>query len=478
MSVALLGLIGFQIFWINNAIKLSNERFDKDVQESLGLVVERLERKDALDHTMNRIKFFPQGNVSVRVDSSESGSFVYQSDDFTRTVEVKVDSDDDGNVFISQNEQVIPNDSMKVRVKRKTELMTWVMDGIVDHENRDDRITLEVIDSLLEDELNNKGIHTHYEFAVFDRRQDSIVIASTSNTSPLIESVHTANLFPNDILGNANYLSVNFPDKSQYLFKDIWTTLITSVLFMAIIIGCFTYALIVIARQKKLAEMKNDFLNNMTHEFKTPLATVSLAAETIGEVKKQDASVSKYLGVIREETKNLEGQVERILEIARMDRGNMKLNLEKNDLRSIVSDSLTKMEFQFREHSANFELKQSSSPLFSNIDSVHFSNVITNILDNALKYNDRDPEVIISMKQEGGFNHVSISDNGIGMSKKEVRHIFEKFYRVQSGDVYRSKGFGLGLSYSLQVIKGHRGAVEVNSVPGKGSEFIVKLPVV
>ncbi len=359
-------------------------------------------------------------------------------------------------------------------------MVTIVLDEIITGPKKiKKRIKIKMLDSLLQEEFSNKGIHIDYDFGVFNSEDDKpVMLHQVSNIEDLKKSNLKATMFPNDIIGNANYLMVNFPDEKQFLFKQIWLTLTSSVVLILVIIGCFAYAILTIIKQKKLSEIKNDFINNMTHEFKTPISTVSLACEALTEkeINQNPKSYNRYLKVIRDENNRLAKQVEKVLQIATMDKKDYKPNFERVDINLLINQAIRNFELQVNKDGGEIRtfLDVNSPAVIA--DEVHLANVVHNLLDNAIKYSPGIPDISITTKTLNGDVLISIKDRGIGMSKDQMKRIFDKFYRVPTGNVHDVKGFGLGLSYVKTIVEEHNGQIEVKSELQKGSKFTIKLP--
>jgi two-component system phosphate regulon sensor histidine kinase PhoR len=504
MSVALFGLIGFQLYWINNVISLSSERFEKDVQESLRSVAQKLERNEMLflasknsfwqpDTSQGRIvasKIIPQDDIKMESDSSQNRVFKFKSNqnsvELLYTEEIKVDTVQ-GAIHVYKKSFAgsghhDPENNVELdvrRVENKTAQLEVVVREILEMETGSEhRVHPNVIDSLLHEEFEEKGIHITYEFGIFNESQNTFVYMQSENEEQLQNSSLKANLFPNDILGNVNYLMVNFPNQNSYLLREISTTLATSAFLIVIIIFCFVYAINTILRQKKLSEIKNDFINNMTHEFKTPLATVSLASEALNEeaIIKDREIYNRYLQVIKEETGRLSDQVEKVLQVATFDRGEFDISKKKINLPDLVDHAVESFKIQVEDKNGVITFKTDSDNYEAELDPTHFLNSIQNLLENALKYSESNPEIAVGLKTGKTGFEISVRDFGIGISKEESKRIFDKFYRVPKGNLHDVKGFGLGLSYVKSVIDAHGGEIEVQSEPGRGSLFTIKIP--
>jgi two-component system phosphate regulon sensor histidine kinase PhoR len=245
-----------------------------------------------------------------------------------------------------------------------------------------------------------------------------------------------------------------------------------------VILCCFYFAISTILKQKKLSDVKNDFINNMTHEFKTPISTISLACEVLQDeaVSKNPTQMNRYLHIIRDENKRLGQQVEKVLQAAMLDRGEVKLKLTEVDMHEVVDTVLQNIGVQIEKRSGRVDLiLEADQPIIA-ADEVHITNIIHNLLDNANKYSVESPQISIHTRSLPDGISIRIADKGIGMTKEAINRIFDRFYRVPTGNVHNVKGFGLGLSYVKTILQGHNGSIRVESEPGKGSTFEVFLP--
>lgn len=270
------------------------------------------------------------------------------------------------------------------------------------------------------------------------------------------------------------YLHIRQP--KNYIIRRTWWMILASVIFTAIIICAFYITIRTVLRQKKLSEMKTDFINNMTHEFKTPMATISLAVDALGyeKVKKNETQLAYYAGIIREENERMHKQVEKILQTAQLEKNSININLQKIDVHEVIKNAAANIVIRMAHENGILDQYLNAQKHDILADEVHFSNIITNLLDNAIKYS-KDPKHIVVETTNGNNKNIiiKIKDNGIGMSKETVAHIFEKFYRAHTGNLHNVKGFGLGLSYVKSVIDAHSAKIKVESTVGKGSAFIL-----
>jgi len=271
---------------------------------------------------------------------------------------------------------------------------------------------------------------------------------------------------------------LNFPNRDSYLLSSMWAMLSSSVLFLLIISIGFATTIYIIFRQKKLSDMKTDFINNMTHELKTPISTISLASEMLKnpDLAQNDALRDKYAGIIYDENQRLGNQVERVLQLAQLERGELKMNLTQVNVHDIINEAIKKTAFKIESRNGKINKHLTMKNPVIMADEVHLTNVIYNLLDNANKYSPESPEITISTKSDHAGMTISVEDKGIGMTREIQRRIFDKFYRLTEGNLHNVQGFGLGLSYVKLIVERLGGTITVSSQPGKGSCFEIFLP--
>ena len=293
----------------------------------------------------------------------------------------------------------------------------------------------------------------------------------------MYNSPYRVALFQKDI-ESPGYLSIYFPNRTSLVLGSVWKTLVLSVIFTGIILFCFWYTIQVIYRQKKLGEMKTDFINNMTHEFKTPIATISLATDSISSpmVVGHPDKIKRFVDIIRQENRRMNSQVERVLQIAQLDKKDFQLKLSDINMHNLIQQAVENFSLQVerREGSLNLELN-AQQPIFKG-DGTHIASVVHNLLDNANKYSPDKPEITIRTRNVPNGIELAVIDKGVGISKEARKHIFDKFYRVHTGNIHDVKGFGLGLSYVKAIVTAHKGFVDVHSEQGKGSTFTLTFP--
>lgn len=302
--------------------------------------------------------------------------------------------------------------------------------------------------------------------------------ADSSNSLNLVYSLEPPSGSNFENLVREELLYVIIPHQQRLVWKEMIWFILGAVLFTLIITTAFFITIRTLLKQKKLSEIKSDFINNMTHEFKTPLATISLAVDALKNDKVvSDPEKAKYFtGIIKEENKRMNKQVETILQAALLDKQEVQLKLKRMDAHDLIASALNNIQLQVEEKNGMLEVSLEAERDIIMADEVHFTNLINNLLDNAVKYSKDNPLIKLSTKNAGNTIRIRIEDNGIGMSKETINRIFEKFYRAHTGNVHNVKGFGLGLSYVKTMVDAHHGTIKAESVLGKGSSFTITIP--
>ncbi len=341
-----------------------------------------------------------------------------------------------------------------------------------------ERINFKMLDQDIRAELLNNGISIPYHFSVntSDGRE---VYRCPDYTEEGEENTYTQVLFRNDPHSKMGVVNIHFPDMSSYIFSSV-KFMIPALIFTGVLLITFIFTIVVIFRQKRFSEMRNDFINNMTHEFKTPISSISLAAQMLKDdtITKSPTMLSHLSGVIVDETKRLRFQVEKVLQMSMFDHKKVtfkKRDLELNELVEGVINTFT-LKVEASGGKIDSSLAATSSKVY--VDEMHLTNVVFNLMDNAVKYKKEDVDIHLNVRTWNDATHVylSIADNGIGIKKENLKKIFEKFYRVHTGNRHDVKGFGLGLAYVKQIVDLHKGTIHAESELGKGTKFIIKLP--
>ena len=341
-----------------------------------------------------------------------------------------------------------------------------------------ERINFKMLDQDIRAELLNNGISIPYHFSVntSDGRE---VYRCPDYTDEGEENTYTQVLFRNDPHSKMGVVNIHFPDMSSYIFSSV-KFMIPALIFTGVLLITFIFTIVVIFRQKRFSEMRNDFINNMTHEFKTPISSISLAAQMLKDdtITKSPTMLSHLSGVIVDETKRLRFQVEKVLQMSMFDHKKVtfkKRDLELNELVEGVINTFT-LKVEASGGKIDSSLAATSSKVY--VDEMHLTNVVFNLMDNAVKYKKEDVDIHLNVRTWNDATHVylSVADNGIGIKKENLKKIFEKFYRVHTGNRHDVKGFGLGLAYVKQIVDLHKGTIHAESELGKGTKFIIKLP--
>lgn len=619
MAVGLLGLVGFQLYWISNALHLQKEQFTYKVTDALQEVVRTLERQEIVYLTQQRLqaeqqrhqlqeigrgqsvptqkpkptppilaktdhepstdpatapsltrrrKLMPNAAVTTPTDvlhptpqplTPEQQAIIeaffrqqnelmaigdwqtqlLQQQRFEQWVDqvmfgqleamnsqmnaepTKIDSLkkrkmkqlrarqmlEKAEASVSQKPSAIPgitNTKSQTVAEQKTEEQSKrikdVLKGLLMSDRplseRVNRITL---DTLLRQALLERGVTIGFDYGVQTSQAglggSQFLFASHGvDADRFVRDGFKAALFPNNILENGNYVYVYFPDQQQFIWSRMGLTLAGSAILILVIMACFYVAITTIMRQKKLADIKNDFINNMTHEFKTPISTISLAVEMAQEqlhtqgnpgitsaAFTDDASLPnprllRYLGIVRDETRRLGSHVEKVLQMALLDKGEIRLKLTAVNVHTIIENVLNTIGLQIEQRGGELDLEFEAENELVEADELHLTNILYNLIDNAIKYSPGQPHLRIQTRSLPEGVSISVTDQGVGMTKEQVGRIFETFYRVPTGNRHDVKGFGLGLSYVKKMMDEHQGQIRVESQPGKGSTFEIILP--
>jgi two-component system phosphate regulon sensor histidine kinase PhoR len=336
-----------------------------------------------------------------------------------------------------------------------------------------------LLEAMLRKEFSRRNIQEDFEYGIYDCFTDSIVygnyVSVDSVTADTVE--HTA---LQKLDKDGHYFGVYFPNRRSTLWEEDgsgWTWIFPAVVTM-IVFGFFAYSVWIILKQKKLSEMKNDFIGNMTHELKTPISTIALSSEVLSDpnIVREPERLREYARIIRSENERLRTQVERVLQLSTLDKGSVELKRETVDLHALVKDVAGHFKLQLHERNTTLGLNLNATSFRVVGDRVHLTNALTNLMDNALKYGKDGGQITLSTRSKGNEFLLSVKDQGIGIRKEDVKHIFERFYRVHTGNVHNVKGFGLGLHYVREIAQAHGGGVSVLSEPGLGSTFTLSLP--
>ncbi len=369
---------------------------------------------------------------------------------------------------------------VKAKMKRLNTLMQRFSFQVSEpNKNPLKRINPQVLDTIIRDELSNRDLPNDYNFAIYSTPDSMLYCKRKEDKSALLQTGFNIPLFPHDIFQHNDQLLLKLDGKLNFILMSMWPMLLSSALFTVIIVFGFAYTVHIIFKQKRLADIKNDFINNMTHEFKTPIATIALANESIKDerVFSNPEKLNYYTTVIKDENQRMLLQVENVLRMAQIDKGELRLKQEVTDMHDVIQNAINKVHLQVEQRNGKTELHAEAKDHTVFGDGNHLLNVVINLLDNAIKYSAENPEIKINTYNENGQFILKVKDNGIGMTKETLKQIFITFYRAQTGNVHDVKGFGLGLSYVKAIVEAHEGSVTAESELNEGSTFTITLPV-
>lgn len=494
VTVALVTLVAIQLYWINSAIKVEESHFHRRVNEAAGNIAYKLQKMELAK------EFSLQQRSEKIMRSLDSLSFAYytqmvqdslnpESHNYSRQFEqLDILKDGDWKTVSRIDSSSAGNNgepdkgSIEENYRKQSEMLSELFEEMISARNPFmgvERYQRASLDSIIGLELINRGLRTDYEFGIFSSVQNRFLVEKTGNfTQAMLDEGFVYPLAPNNLLMNSDYLILYFPRQMHFMLVQLTGMLAISILIVLILIGAFYYAIHTIIRQKKLSVMKTDFINNMTHEFKTPISTVALACEALSDsdIQKSETLYKNYIGIISEENRRLGVMAEKILQTAILEKGELKLRLESFDVHDIIREVVKTMSIQVEIRDGKINTDLQAEPSMLKADRVHITNIITNLLDNANKYTPSKPRIEVSTSNSPEGIIITVSDNGLGISKQNQKKIFEKLYRIPTGNIHNVKGYGLGLSYVKFIVEKHRGSITLDSEPGEGSKFRIFLP--
>ncbi len=459
MSIALVGMMGIQIYLIGDAVKVKEATFVRDVNQAMQQVVMVLEKEEMQRQYAYHVNLINQRANLIAVYDSLKQSM---AQDIQKPM-----SQEEYSAFI-----------------RRTTIAEQELQEMIFGYNEANSVSKEMqptrIDSMVRVELKRYGIDTGFELGIYSPTKNAMLFQKTGKfPQQLIDESFAFDLYPTiSPVRFADKLLIYFPHEKRFLVRQLSELLFVSGSLILIIILAFASTILVIIRQKKLSEMKNDFVNNMTHEFKTPISTIALACEALrdNDIHKSEVLYSTYISMIDEENKRLGSMAEQVLQSAVLDKGELLLKKEKLDFHEIIKEAVASKMLMAKSKNGHIfaDLKADNSIVIG--DKVHLTNIVLNLIDNALKYTEIVPQIVVKSRNIPNAFELSVVDNGIGISKANQKRIFEKLYRVPTGNVHNVKGFGLGLSYVKAVVEKMGGMIGVNSELKKGSTFYIRLP--
>ena len=503
LVTSLLAILYFQFNWILDINELNEDRFNKNVQDALFNVNRRLEEKEIINLTKDNLqaqfkinrstesgkieliestfskKTIDENNLDKGLKSNslqfdiESGS---NFDNDNRT------SDINASVLVENMDDFKIDSSLQKEIDKildKSEMIQIVLNKLLSNDKSiSSDLDVSVIQNMISKALSIRNINIDFEFIVVNTISKEIELSNSENIK-IFNSIYKINLFENDLIESDLELRLYFPNKDTFLMKGSQMNLFFSLIFIIIVIICFYYVVLKVFEQKKLSDIKNEFIDNMTHELKTPISTISLACEVLMDVDLNRSSKikDKYIGIINDENKRLSVQVERVLQIATLEKGDIKLDFKRLDIHLILSKAVDIIKFKIEKRKGIITQKLYASNSYINGNRVHLLNIINNLLDNSNKYSIKNPDILVKTYNKDNSLFVEIADKGIGIKQGNLNKIFDKFFREPQGNVHNVKGFGLGLSYVKNMLEKHDASIQVISDKNKGSVFLIKFKI-
>jgi nitrogen-specific signal transduction histidine kinase len=510
MSLSLAGIIFVQAYYINNTLKNEEKQFTFNAKKVLSFVSNRIEKREFRQH-VNRIQRYMSlqkdepDSVAIRniifyqLNEDSNETLVYRNgiveENYTLPstfFETGLDTINIKRILSERETKIFKNDfgeeisqlsdeerlvQLKRNIKRSDEIQFETLYKDFAHKTPiHNRVSVKEISNLLKRKLLEEDIDINFEFAIYSR---DLATKIQSDNFELNKATYKVPIFRDNSKNDFNLL-VSFPERKKFIFSSVFTMLLLSIIFTTIIIFAFYTVLSQLVKQRKIAEIKNDFINNMTHEFKTPIATINLAIDAIRNPKIIDdkEKVLRYLGMIKEENKRMHAQVENVLRISKLEKRELNISKENINLHDLIEDAITHVSLIVEDKQGYIKTHFKADNVTVLANEMHFTNVIVNILDNAIKYSPQAPKIDIYTENIANNIFFKIKDQGSGMSKAVQKRVFEKFYREQTGNIHNVKGHGLGLAYVKQILDDHQCHISIESEKEKGSTFIIKLPLI
>lgn len=540
-SLALLGLVFLQLHLLNSALQLKRQTFSQNVQAALDAVVRQFETREivakVISFSFTDSMLVNETSVSITVEADKDSGWTNRSRYIATETKIQVSkdragstgsrlhlpairhvevvlsdspdgqSDPDGQhyvnlkewhrsgdglqfTFLTDSTHHLSNllngglDSLSIGLdeKRKRVLIDKVLEDFSLGRGRsiEERINFATLDSLMNQVLEDRKIKTSFGYGIVSTDNDSVVLAIPPHMAgTLADANFRTRLFPNDLFAAPNELVLYFPDQDLFLLKQIGFQAIVSLLLILVVTGVFVYTIRTIFKQRAFSERLTNFINNMTHEFKTPISTISLATESMKNpaIRNDDSKLLQYADIIKDENIRMQNQVEKILQMAVIEDGDYELNLTSVNVHQLIKKAIQNVSLQVEKKKGRISASLQATRHVVQADALHFSNIIHNLLDNAIKYTRDRPDIKVATENINGSLRISIEDNGIGLGPQEQERVFDKYYRVPTGNVHDVKGFGLGLSYVKHLVEAHHGSIDLRSELDKGTVFDIQLPV-
>ncbi len=509
MSMSLIGIIFVQAYYITNSVRNEEDQFVSNVKRALSYVSKEIGDEEFKDHILILRDLIDQG-VEVNVDTTAVLNLYIKQDreDTNETLTYRNGILEESYKLSSSLFDIGLDSTSIKRIINESETTVY-RTGDLDSANKTDamlsqignisrtedlmfethyknfayrkpihkRVSKEKIDRLLRFKLLEDNINIDYEFAIYSNK---LATKIRTENFELENAYVTVPFFKNEKDPSKYQLLVEFPERKKFILSSIMTMLILSIVFTSIIILAYSSALFQLVKQRQISEIKTDFINNMTHEFKTPIATINLALDAIRNPKIIDDKdkVMRYLSMIKEENKRMHAQVENVLRISKLEKNELNISKERVSINDLVEDAISHVELIIEDRGGTIDTDFKADKTSVLANETHFTNVLVNILDNAIKYSVDAPIINVELENVGTNILIKIKDQGSGMSKAAQKRVFEKFYREHTGNIHNVKGHGLGLAYVKRIVDDHHGYISVESEKEKGSTFTIKLPLI
>ena len=478
MGIFFLALLFLQAKYFEEVINMRKEQFDESVTRSLYQTARNLE--------LNETKKGLETQFSKQSERNDSTKTAKSPTTFEARLHSNIPANVPKGLFLDNLNSNSTDESLRDSVKQRYIYQRAFLNEVVysilykaSEKPLAERIDFPSLDSDLRTELRSNGININYHFYVTtsDGRE---VYRCPEYSSEGDRYTYRQVLYPNDPSAQKGILYIHFPDMQSFLFSSV-KFMIPAIIFTLMLLIVFIFTIWSIFRQKRLTEIKNDFINNMTHEFKTPISTISLAAQMLRDpsVTKSETMFKHISGVIVDETKRLRFQVEKVLQMSMFDRKATTFKRKEVDANVLMQDTVNTFRLKVEASGGKIDAHLDAEDAIVFVDEMHFTNVIFNLMDNAVKYKAEDRELNLTVTTHNESDDkliITIADNGIGIKREDLKKIFEKFYRVHTGNRHDVKGFGLGLAYVHNVVKALGGSIHAESEYGKGTKFIITLP--
>lgn len=510
MSLSLIGIIFVQGYWILDSVKAKRDQFSFNAKRAVVNVAERIQDREFQDYYYSVERFIDSIGIPddltfdeyflIDEDPITNEVFLYRSgilqQDFKLSASVLdtgIDSIKFKRYFNLNSKQVFNRGSLDGNVatsQDKIEEVSKITDfkslayenlinNVLETKPIHKRVSVKEIERIMTLELVEKDLETDFEFGIFDN--DLLTKVRSEN----FEFAGSSQFYQTPIFvdknGNSDYyLYVEFPGEKNIVISSILGMVALSIIFTLIIVIAYSSALHQLNKQRQISQIKTDFINNMTHEFKTPIATINLALDAVKnpKISENKEKVAYYHKMIRDENKRMHAQVENVLRISKLEKNELDIRKERYKLHDIIEDAVQHVSLIVEDRNGYIEMHLDAPKSSVLANESHFTNVIVNMLENAVKYSSDEPKIDVFTENVKNYIYVKIQDQGDGMSKVAQRKVFEKFYREHSGNIHNVKGHGLGLAYARQIVEDHQGEIFVESEKGKGSTFIIKLPLI